>query len=884
MSFIIRAKHLYHRWRDPDRADADLDAEVRSYFEEIVERHIARGLTPEEARRAARLQFEGPEQVKARVREARMANSLETAFSDARYALRTLRKNPGFAFVAVLVLALGIGAATAIFSIVNAVLLRPLPYRNPDRLVSISSTVLQGGRFVPARTVTLNEVEAWRRLNGSFESIGSFVFTAFPAVVGEQPTHLVAIGADRELLPTLGVEPALGRNFAGSTSLQDPSVIVSHKLWSQALHSDPAAIGRSILLDGSRCTIIGVLPADFQFPRSDVSYFPEDPDLLLPIANIADSWGRDSAQWFAIARLKPHVSLAQAEAELKAFTPRITKQPIKTRLSALDAETTSAVRTPLLILFGVSVVLLLIACTNIMNLLLARAPGRSGEIAIRASAGATRWRLIRQMLTESFCLTILGGILGLALGWSLTGLLVRAAPAHLPVSGRVNIDLSVFGFAFAICTATALFAGLLPAMRLALHPWSLLGSLGSRDFGGRAFTRFQHALTVTQIALGFALLATASLLTHSLLRLSSVNPGFQTEGVLGFEFSIPGFSGPLPPGTSLAKHRQLIQRMLEATRTVPGVQSAGFVTFLPPETRSGAFVSFFNVGQGAQGAGTRLFGNSQVASEDYFKTVGVPILRGRDFTSADNAEAPQVAIVSESFARRYFANVDPLGQRISPFDPRNPPSEIVGIAGDMHDRGLSVNPFATVYLPYRQSVRGYGSIALRTDLPPETLIPELRARVAQVDSTVPVTNFTTIQGRIHRTLDEPRFYALLAGACGLMAVLFVSLGLYGVVSYSVSRRTPEIGVRMALGASRPSILGRVLRQGLWMAVFGVAAGMALSLAASKILVNLLFQVKPNDPATLALAAALVLAVTLFASFIPARRASRVDPVVALRHE
>ncbi len=814
-----------------------------------------------------------------------MANSLETAFSDARYALRTLRKNPGFAIVAMLVLALGVGAATAIFSVVNAVLLRPLPYRNPDRLVSVSSTVFQGGRSVPARTVTLNEVEAWRRLDGSFESIGSFVFTAFPAVVGDQSMHLVAIGADRELLPTLGVEPALGRNFAGSTSLQDPSVIVSHKLWSQALHGDPDAIGRSILLDGSRCTIVGVLPADFQFPRSDISYFPEDPDVLVPIANIADSWGRDSAQWFAVARLKPLVTLARAEAELAALTPRVTQQPgFKARLSSLGAETTSAVRTPLLILFGVSIVLLLIACTNIMNLLFARAPGRTREIAIRASAGATRWRLIRQMLTESFCLTILGGILGLALAWSLTGLLVRAAPAHLPVSGRVNIDLSVFGFAFAICTATALFAGLLPAMRLALHPWSLLGSLGSRDFGGRALTSFQHVLTVTQVALGFALLATAALLAHSLLRLSSVNPGFQTEGVLGFEFSIPGFSGPLPPGTSLAKHRQLIQRMLEATRTVPGVQSAGFITFLPPETRFGAFVSFFNVGPGAQRTQARLFGNSQIASEDYFKTVGVSILRGRDFTTADTAEAPQVAIVSESFARRYFGNADPLGQRIAPFDPRNPPYEIVGIVGDMHDRGLNIDPIATAYLPYQQSVRGYGSIALRTSLPPETLIPELRARLGQVDSSVPLTDFTTIQARIHKTLDEPRFYALLAGACGLMAVLFVTLGLYGVVSYSVSRRTPEIGVRMALGASRPSILGRVLRQGLWMGVIGVAAGLALSLAASKILVNLLFQVKPNDPATLALAAALVLAVTLLASFIPARRASRVDPVVALRHE
>lgn len=874
MSFISRARHLYRRLSDPDRADAELDTEVRSYFDEIVDRHVGRGLTLEEARRAARLEFEGIEQVKERVREARMAISLETVFSDTRYALRALRKNPGFAAVAVLVLALGIGASTAIFSVVNAVLLRPLPYRNPVRLVAVSGEVLQGGRLAPNRLVSLNEVEAWRRLSASLESIGSFVFTALPLSVGDQSMFPVAIGADQELLTTLGVEPELGHNFSNpGSSHADFSVIISHNLWTGPFHSDPAVIGRSIALDGAPYTVVGVLPAAFQFPRSDAAYFPEQPDLLFPVANIAEGWGRDSTQWFAIGRLKPGISLAQADSELKALTPRISRQTGRTaRLTMLDAETTSAVRTPLLLLFGVSIVLLVIACTNIMNLLFARAPARRREIAIRIASGATRWRLIRQILTESFCLTILGGILGLALAWSVAGILIRISPAYLPVSGRVSIDLPVFAFAFAVCAAAALFAGLFPALRMALDRANLFGRLGSRDFGGRALARFQHTLTVVQVALGFALLATAGVLTHSLIRLASVDPGFRSDGIVGFEFAIP-------TDHSQARSRQVIQSMLETARATPGVLSAGTITFLPPETRAGAFTRFF-----APGVQTPVFSNSQITSEDYFKTVGVPVLRGRDFTSADSENAPRVAIVNETFARRYFSRADALGRRIAPYDPRNSPHEIIGIVRDMHDRGLNVNPVATVYLPYRQSPRAYGAIAVHTSLPPETLIPELRTRVARVDATAPVKNFATIGERLHKTLDEPRFYALLAGACGIMAVLFVTLGLYGVVSYSVSRRTPEIGVRMALGASRPAILRRVLRQGLWMAFIGVAAGLALSLAASKFLVNLLFQVKPNDPPTLALAAALVLAVTLLASFIPARRASRVDPIVALRHE
>jgi putative ABC transport system permease protein len=451
------------------------------------------------------------------------------------------------------------------------------------------------------------------------------------------------------------------------------------------------------------------------------------------------------------------------------------------------------------------------------------------------------------------------------------------APAHLPVTGNVDIDPTVLGFTSIVGAGAALLAGLLPALLTSQQRGNVAGSLGNRALGGRMLAQFQQTLTVVQVALGLGLLAVAGLLTQSLLRLSSVNPGFRTEGVIGFELSIPSNH------SSTAK--QLIQRMLEETRSIPGVLSAGWITNLPPETRQGMFLQFSIAGPAAQASRTRPICNFQATSEDYFQTVGVPLVRGRDFTSADAIGAPPVVIVNETFARHFFGPADALGQSIiSLFDSKDASRRIVGIIRDMRDRGLKADPVATAYIPYGQWVPGFGSIAVRSSLQPEAIIPEIRRRMTRIEPTVPLKSFTTIKARIHKSLGEPRFYALLAGSCGLMAVLFVTLGLYGVVSYSVSRRTAEIGLRMALGAPKPKILRGVLWQGLWMAGIGVAIGLPLSLAASRVLTNLLFQVKPNDPATLGMAAGLVVMVTLAASYIPARRASRVDPMVALRHE
>ena len=802
---------------------------------------------------------------------------MDKLWMDIRYTFRTLAKNPAFAFIAVFVLALGIGATTAIFSVVNAVLIRPLPYKDPARLIAVSSLYRRAGVSRTFPTVSLNEVEGWRGESHSLESVGSFVFTALPVTVGSQSMFLVAIGADPELLDTLGIQPAIGHNLPGSGSrIKDPSVLISHRLWVEAFHSDPEAVGRSLTMDGALAIVVGVLPASFQFPRSDVSYFPEDPDLIFPVANIADTWGRDSTQWFAIGRLHSGASIAQADLELKAITDRLagtepSLRGMSVHLSALNSETAGSVRSALLLTLGISIVLLLIACTNIMNLLFSRAVQRGREMAVRKAVGATARRLVCQMLTESACLTLIAGVIGVALARLAANALVGLSPAHLPFSGRVEIDWTVLAFAFAICAAASILAGGLPALHRSRQTDSLVAT--ARSSGGRALLHFQRALMVTQIALGVGLLAAAGLLAHSLWRLSSVDPGFRTQNTLGFELAFPS-GRPRETG-------RLYQRILETTRSVPGVVSAGWITNLPPETRAGVFIPFSIVGANAA---SHPFCNFQVTSEDYFETAGIALTRGRDFSSADAAGAPRVAIVNETLARQYFPQADPLGRHIlTMWDGQND-REIVGVIRDVHDRGLNAKPVPTVYVPYGQFALAYGGVVVRAKASPESIIPEIRRRVMLVDPTIALKGFLTIDARLRSTLDAPRFYTTMAVACALMAVLFVTLGLYGVISYAVSRRTAEIGIRMALGAPRQTILRGVLWQGLQMAGIGILAGIALSLAATRLLATLLFEVKPVDPATLVLAAGLVVVVTLAASYFPARRASLVHPMAALRQE
>ncbi len=872
-------------WRKEER---DLQAELADHLARAEHDNRARGLTPSEARRQARLALGGEDCAKELQRDARGLPWLSALRQDIAYAARGVRRNPGFALLAVLTLGLGMGASTAIFSVANAVLLRPLPYANPSQLVGFSYVRHRGGGTVSSPYVSLNQVEAWRSDSRTLASVGSFVFSALPVRVGDQSVVLATVFADPELMPTLGVVPMVGSNLSGTGSThKDNSAVISHRLWSEVLHSDPHAVGRTLLVNGESYTIVGILPARFQFPRRDAAFFPEQPELLLPVANIADVWGRDSAQWIAIGRLKPGDGLAQAQVDMDALTARLSAHDpgmkgISVRLEGLQADTTRKARPALMIVLGLSVVLLLIACSNVMNLLVARSAARGREMMVRKALGATTERLVRQMLTESACLTLIAGGFGIFLAALGNRALLSLWPSFLPVTGNVGLDWRLLNFALALSLVSALAAGILPAWHCG-RPQVEERQPGERATGGRSFARLQRGLMIAQVALGMALLAGAGLLVNSLGRLNAVDPGFRTAGLLGFELTMP-----TQPAKSQAEFRQrrlrimgLYNTILEQMRAIPGVVSVGLITNLPPETRGGMFMGLSIVGLPPKGAQSC---NFQITSEDYFSTLAVPIVAGRNFSANDNFEAPPVVIVNQAFAQRFLQGADALDRQLTASFNPGAPRRIVGVVRDMHDRGLGVPSIPTVYVPFRQFAQAYGAVVLRTNLSPDAVFPVVRRRLNQAAPVVALDHFTSIRDRIYRTLDEPRFYTTMAATCALMALVFVTLGLYGVVTFSVLRRTAEIGIRTALGASAATILRGVLWQGTVMALAGVGIGLVLALSAGQVLGQLLFAVKPNDPATLAGAAALVTLVMLAASYIPARRASRVDPLIALRHE
>ena len=576
--------------------------------------------------------------------------------------------------------------------------------------------------------------------------------------------------------------------------------------------------------------------------------------------------------------------MPQAQTELQSIAEGLTTEPQATgtwsvELAPLDQATTRRSRQPLLIVLGISVVLLLIAATNLMNLFFSRGVARLREMSIRRAIGCSTGRLVRQLLAEGLLLAAAGGTIGLMLALFAINALVGLSPVHLPVTAAIDIDGTVFAFTVAVCVAAALAASFFPALHVSAKTDEAVRSPGMRATASRRVARVQQGLCVAQIALGMALLASAGLLARSMWELSAVDPGFETEQIIGFNLSVPN-------DQSLQDRVHFYRRALDEIRAIPGVDRAGLVSFLPPETRAGALMGLAidGVPPPERGAPARLV-NTLISSVDYFSTMGMTMVRGRDFAASDNADSQPVIVVNEALVRRDFPDGNAIGRRIGTgFDGMKPVREIIGVVKDSHDRGLAAEPIPTVYIPFVQFSLPYASIAVRTAVTPESVIPVIRDRLQRLNPAVPLTEFQALDDRIFQSLREPRFYTLTAAACAAMAVLFVTFGLYGLVSYSVSRRTSEFGLRMAVGAQRAAILRLVLLQGLRLSVAGVLLGLVLSVAFTRALGSLLFQVKPLDPPTLTAAAALVVLVTLAASFAPARRASLVDPIGALRHE
>lgn len=872
------------------RRDRELSAELESHLRMHIEDNIRAGMPPEEARRQALVQLGGLDQTKENYRDRRGLPWLETLLQDLRFGLRMLRKNPGFTVVAVLTLALGIGANTAIFSVVDAVLLNPIPYPQPDRVVSLYVTwptyphaAFSYPNFldVQREARSLSGLAAWR--------VDSFALTGT-----SEPEELRGEMTTGNFFSLLGVQPILGRTFRPDDDRLGaaPVVVLGEGLWKRRFAADPQVVGKSITLNGKDYTVIGVIPSDVHFLRFQDSFFD---DLFLPVGQWDNPLLRDrrfSLGLRVVGRLRPGVALAQAQAEIGEIAKNLDAQyPTENKGMGLGAisfkdELIYPMRPALVLLWGAVALVLLIACANVANLLLVHSARRKQEFAIRAALGASGTRLVRQLLIESILLAAIGGALGIALASWGTGALLRLFPASLPAVARVAMNSRVLFFGVALCVATGILFGALPAIRV-----SRAGLHDELKEGGRGASgshhRTQRAFGATQIGLALVLLVAAGLLIRSLTNIWAINPGFNPENLLAFNVA---FS---PGNLANSEKTHAVLRLLnERLSSVPGVEAVGLnLGDLPLEGDSE--VPFWP-DEKPKPAQARSWPTAitYTVSSDYFKAMGIPLVRGRLFTEQD-AAGPGVVLVDEDFAKGIFPGEDPVGKRIDFGIGR--PVEIVGVVGHVKQFGLDSDAAAPVHYQMYGSYRSLSGpllpiaasstwVVVRAPLPVSALLGNLRRQIGEVDSGAAVYDVRSMNAIVSESLAGRTFSMTLLAIFAAIALLLAVIGIYGVVSYSVAQRTHEIGVRMALGAQRRDILRIVLGQGGGMALAGVALGFVASLGLTRLMKSLLFGVSATDPLTFAAVIVILLAVALLACWIPARRAMRVDPMVALRYE
>ncbi|HVG21686.1 MAG TPA: ABC transporter permease [Blastocatellia bacterium] len=805
---------------------------------------------------------------------------MDTVVQDLRYGVRTLLKNRAFTAVALLALALGIGANTAIFSVVNAVLLRPLPYAEPEQLVLVQANNPQ--QKIKQAPTSLPDFLDWRERNSSFEQVAAFSRWSTVLTGGEEPERLPTGFVSDNFFSTLRAKPILGRTFSDGDDLPgaEPVVVVSSGLWKRRFGSDAALVGQTVTLSGKSSTVIGVAPDLFNDLVGRI-------DVWIPLARNTDDWPRDNRGLSVVGRLKPGVSLKQADAEMSAIAAQLQQSYPKSNagwganVASLHESTVGDVRAPLLILLGAVCLVLLIACANVANLLLARAASRQKEVALRMALGATRSRLIRQLLTESVLLSVGGGAFGLLLAVCGIKLLISISPDDIPRVSEINLDSRVLVFAGGISLLTGLIFGLAPAFqasKLNLNESLKEGGRGSSEGGHR--NRVRSMLVVSELALALVLLVGAGLLIKSFIRLQSVNPGFNPENVLTVGLSLPPSRYRLP-GPRVAFFDQLMSR-LEA---LPGAQSAGLTLNLP--LNGGGISAWHGVVLGGHPITPEETTQTEnrIISPSYFRTLGIPLLKGREFAAQDNRQdAPHVVAVSDTLARRLWPGEDPIGKRIQfghdePFD-----REVVAVVGDIKRFGLESSEDMATYIPYAQQPWTDMVIVARAASDPTSLAAAIKGAVQAVDKDQPVHNIKTLETVITNSTSQRRFNLLLLGVFASVALVLAAVGIYGVMSYSVTQRTHEIGIRMALGATPSDVLRLVVGHGLTLTLAGIGIGIGAACAVTQVLESLLYGVSATDPLTFAGTALLLASVALMASFIPARRATRVDPMIALRHE
>jgi predicted permease len=878
---VTRLREFFHRLRSLFRAkqlDTELDAEMAAHLELAMEENLQRGMPPEEARRQALIRFGGMQQAKERHREARALPTLDELGQDLRYALRTFRRDRGFAAIAILILTLGIGANIAVFSVVNTILLRPLPFHDPQQLVFISSA--EGKSGMSSMTYSVDAYHELKNQNNSFQDVtGYFAFSssnnAKLARNGDSlPVSTIAVAGN--FFPTLGVQPLFGRSFTPDECLKNsrPVALLTYSLWDRQFASNPSIVGQAITLDNHPVTVIGVLPPTFDF--GSVFSPGSKTDIFVPaILDDMEDWGNTLA---LIGRLKPSVMLPQAQAEANIIFPRVhfnLKHPewggdYTGHLTELKEYVTGKLRRSLIVLWCAVGLILLIVCVNLANLLLARASARSKEFAMRRALGAGRARLIRQLLTESLLLTSAGALPGLGLAYAITLYLAHQGSIALPLLSSLKIDEPALAWTLVLSLMAAIFFGLIPNIKISAgNLQEALKDSGAGMTHSKKHDRLRAVLVVSEIALACVLLVGAGLLLRSFLHVLDVDLGFQPSRAAAITVDYDD-------GGNSAKRAAILQQILARVKAIPGIEGAGMTDNLPLD-RNRAW------GLSAKGKdyrkGEMPGAFVYIVTPGYLESMGMRLRAGRDLNWSDAPDGTPVVLLNRTAASFLWPDEDPIG-RIALVNGKD--ARVVGVVSDVQESSLEARPGWQMYLSSSQNSPDGAELVVRTKLPPEVLASSVMSALRELNPAQPATEFRTMQQIVDHAVSPRRFFVWLVGLFAALGLVLASLGIYGVISYSVSRQTQEIGIRMALGATANRVQFSVISRTLRLALAGIAIGTVASFIVAKTIASLLFATDPSDPPTFATTILLLSVIALLAGYIPARRASHVDPMTALR--
>lgn len=891
MSFLRQLRHGIRALFRPGAREHEIDAELQNYFEDLAAAYRDRGLSDEDARRAALRECGNLHAAKEQVRTYGWENTFRTFVADLRFAARQLRRNPGFTAISIITLGLGVGACTAIFSAINPILFKPLPYPHPGRVLMIWNT-WQGSRS----EISFGTYFELSQRSHSFDSMAIFEPWQPTMTSRDEPQRLEGQSVSPTFFHVLGIAPFLGRDFRASDEGPHASrvVILSDKLWRRLFHADPTAIGQPVKLDGDTYIVIGIMPRRFDDVLSPTAelWTPDEYDASQITRELNGwAWGNHIRM---VGRLLPGISRTNAASELAAIARTPWPQFPRPRWASLNSglivdslqdDIAHTVKPALLAVFGAVIIVLIIACVNVINLLLARSAQRSGEFSIRGALGASRQRILRQLVTESMLLTLLGGALGIAISIVGVRLIVALSPPELPRLNAIAFDPAAFLFASVLITVIGLAAGIVPALHISRNGLqSGLRNASRRIAGTHLWTR--RLLVVAEVSLAFVLLLSAALLVRSMQRLIAVDPGFNPSQLLTMQVVTSGHQFDSDPSSlGGADRHRFFEQSLDAVRHVPGVEAAAFTSLLPLSDDPPV------VGQyGAQFDDEDSQGGSTVfryaVSPGYCQTMGIPLIAGRLLDERDTEAAPQAALISQSLARHHFGNRNPIGSRLH-VGPRNRPwYTVVGIVGDVKQTSLSIDRDDAVYLSARQTwfVDDTLSFVLRARGSAAALVPSVKAAIWSVDKNQPIVRVVTMDRMMAISQAQRRFILILFESFGIVALSLAAIGLYGVLSGSVAERIHEIGIRMALGATRSNILALALRDGMRLAVLGIALGLCGAFAASRAITSLLFGTSPLDPISWLGMSLLLTFVAVLACWIPALRGSKVDPATTLRSE